>query len=781
MASKIPVSVEITAESKQAQKSINELAKSLSALKSMAGGTAKETSGLSTAGSGLMASMTKANLAAMAITEGLKALKQAFTDSIKEANLFSNAMIGLSSVSAAFGQSQSEARDAAMSLAKDGLMSVTEAADGLKNLLATGFSLDESIKLMNTFKDAAAFNRQGTLEFGQAIVGATQGIKNQNSIMVDNVGITKNLSMILEEAGLSQQDLMRVTSDSSVRQKLYNGLLKEGSVFTGDAARASEALGGKMSTMNTFIKMAEKDIGTALSPAMSQLIDDFMVAGNAIMVVLLPAVKILASTFIGLVTAGELVGNTISGVVATFMAVPEAIRTKSLDPLKSTFKVVGQDYASIMENAGEKISKTWNTSIGDVSRSAVKGLGDASDQISEKAKKLADDLAKENKDYVKDLASMAKSFQENLNDLIYAHMDSTKQIKKDIESLNKDYAKANKKREDNLTDELKSEEESHQSRTDSIKEDIASELATIQENEAKREAFQDDKYLTEINKSKEKLAKLQSDLNKEENSYKEKTKEIKDTYIEETNEAKSQYEEKLNALNQELSVEMALQTKYASDYEALKDTVKEDDISRLKRQFSEEKALRDQDHADKLAELYKKGAEETAVYEAGKQNKSASDTSKAVSSAAATSASTSKSIASAVITTPTVAQSSAQATGNTGLDFSGIKSFVSGITSSVSSALQSAGSWLSNLFHFADGGTVNAPAGTPVLAVLHGQEEVTPSRNSGGNNGVQLVFNVGTLVNTSTERRNFALQMWEEINRVAKSRNKTPEELLGII
>ena len=97
-------------------------------------------------------------------------------------------MIGLSSVAAAFGESQSEARMAAEQLASDGLLTVTEAAAGLKNLLASEFnlSLDQAVELMEGFKDSAAFNRQGTLEYGQAIIGATQGIKNMNSIMVDN-------------------------------------------------------------------------------------------------------------------------------------------------------------------------------------------------------------------------------------------------------------------------------------------------------------------------------------------------------------------------------------------------------------------------------------------------------------------------------------------------------------------------------------------------------------------------------------------------------------------
>src|SRR3990167_8014899 len=153
-----------------------------------------------------------------ALTNVLRKVTDFFGSSIKAANQYQSAMLGLSTVSAAFGQSATQATEAARSLASDGLLTVNEAGTALKNLVATGFSLPEAIKLMKNFKDIAAFNRQGTLEFGEAIVGATIGIKNGNSILVDNIGLTKNLSVILKEAGLSEQELMLATSDANVRR-----------------------------------------------------------------------------------------------------------------------------------------------------------------------------------------------------------------------------------------------------------------------------------------------------------------------------------------------------------------------------------------------------------------------------------------------------------------------------------------------------------------------------------------------------------------------------------
>ena len=102
----------------------------------------------------------------------------------KEYVEFKNAMIGLRSIAEGTGQDLEKTTKAAQDLAADGLMSIADAATGLKNLLLAGFGLEEAIVLMERFKDSAAFGRQGALSFGQAIVSATEGVKNGNSILV---------------------------------------------------------------------------------------------------------------------------------------------------------------------------------------------------------------------------------------------------------------------------------------------------------------------------------------------------------------------------------------------------------------------------------------------------------------------------------------------------------------------------------------------------------------------------------------------------------------------
>lgn len=107
-------------------------------------------------------------------------------------NQAQNAALGLQSVARFKGldpQSTSEAVKN-LDLVKNGLLTVGEASAAVKNLLASGFNLEQSIQLVNRFGDSAAFGKQAALSFGQAVVSATEGIKNGNCVTGDTLVLT---------------------------------------------------------------------------------------------------------------------------------------------------------------------------------------------------------------------------------------------------------------------------------------------------------------------------------------------------------------------------------------------------------------------------------------------------------------------------------------------------------------------------------------------------------------------------------------------------------------
>jgi hypothetical protein len=195
----------------------------------------------------------------------------AMRDAVALSAEFQNALIGLSSIARSMGQDVDKAKAAAVQLASDGLMSVNEAARGLKNLLASGFGLDRAIGLMTRFKDIAAFNRQGFLSFGEAIVSATEGIKNQNSILIDNMGLTKNYSVILREIGLKMEDLTRLRSDQALQEKVYQAFIRETLASQGDAVRLTETYSGAVSRLSVSYETLLRQYGDAItqSPAVA--------------------------------------------------------------------------------------------------------------------------------------------------------------------------------------------------------------------------------------------------------------------------------------------------------------------------------------------------------------------------------------------------------------------------------------------------------------------------------------------------------------------------------
>jgi len=178
-------------------------------------------------------------------------LGHAITDSVKYAQQFQNAFLGLSSVATAFGISSTDATAAAKKLSADGLIPLEHSAKGLKALLAKGFGLEDSVKLLNAFKDSAAFGRQSSLSLGEAVSSAAEGLKNHNNQLLDNAGMTKNLTPILKEAGYAMEDLDSKTKGAGARQAALAGILRETAAQAGDAAKLTKTYSGAVAAMDT--------------------------------------------------------------------------------------------------------------------------------------------------------------------------------------------------------------------------------------------------------------------------------------------------------------------------------------------------------------------------------------------------------------------------------------------------------------------------------------------------------------------------------------------------
>lgn len=208
------------------------------------------------------------------IGQGTRAIVGFLANSSKAAIQFENTMTGLQGVGRKLGIEFDRLKASAQGLAEDGLVSVDETAEALKTLLAAGFGLDESKEMISIFKDAASFGRAAHLSIGEAITTAAQGIKNQNSELVDNVGITKNLSNIMADAGMQLADLNAQGEEGMrARQSLLEGLRAEGALFEGDAEAVAGTLGGLQSKIKTNFEEMSRFVGQIVNAALKPFLE----------------------------------------------------------------------------------------------------------------------------------------------------------------------------------------------------------------------------------------------------------------------------------------------------------------------------------------------------------------------------------------------------------------------------------------------------------------------------------------------------------------------------
>ena len=180
----------------------------------------------------------------------VKAIYDFSNASIKANSNLINAMIGVQSIVEGQGRSFEKAKQFLKDYVKDGLVPITEAATAYKNLSMRGYDDAQIKQVMISLKDSAAFGRQASLSMGQAIQSATEGLKNENSILVDNAGVTKNVSMMwkdyAEKLGVGVDSLTKAQKI----QAEVNGIMEETRFQTGDAAKMVDTYSGRVAVLS---------------------------------------------------------------------------------------------------------------------------------------------------------------------------------------------------------------------------------------------------------------------------------------------------------------------------------------------------------------------------------------------------------------------------------------------------------------------------------------------------------------------------------------------------
>lgn len=208
-----------------------------------------------------------AGLAAAAGT-AFKRVCGAIRTGVEASNAYQAAVKGLTSVTEANGIGQG-AMQAALDSVTDEFFSATAAATAFKNLLTRGYTLEQATQTITRLKDAAAYGRQSSMSLSQAVTSATEGIRNENSILVDNAGVTKNVAKMWEEYAKARGIATTSLTQAQKVEAEYQGIMQETAAQVGDLQKLSDGLAGAQARAANQTELLTRGLGEAVTPVMS--------------------------------------------------------------------------------------------------------------------------------------------------------------------------------------------------------------------------------------------------------------------------------------------------------------------------------------------------------------------------------------------------------------------------------------------------------------------------------------------------------------------------------
>ena len=193
-------------------------------------------------------------------------------ESVTLAGDLESAWFGLATMADKTGNSFANAQKFITEYTQDGLVTIADAVTSYKTLISAKYTEQQAKDIMIAFKDTAAFGRQQGKTISQAVKDATEGIKNQNSVMTDNAGVTKNLSIMYREYAASIGTTEGKLTEAQKRMAIYEGMLKEAQLSQGNAARAADTFNGRLSRLSATFYNLKTAIGNVFIPVLNLII-----------------------------------------------------------------------------------------------------------------------------------------------------------------------------------------------------------------------------------------------------------------------------------------------------------------------------------------------------------------------------------------------------------------------------------------------------------------------------------------------------------------------------
>lgn len=236
-------------------------------------------------------------------------------DAVMAASDLEGAFVGLRSILDGQGRSFSRAKEYINEYINDGLVPMTDAINAYKNLASRGYSDEQIQQTMERLKDAASFGRQAGLTLGEAVVTATEGLRQENSVLVDNAGVTKNVAKMWDEYAKSIGTTAQNLTQQQKIQAEVSGIMAETTFQVGDAARYADTFAGRLAYLNKTLGDIKVNIGEAFMPIANTVIPILQKVANWLVKVT-AYFKFFMQALFGVSKSNKQAGASIGGGVA---------------------------------------------------------------------------------------------------------------------------------------------------------------------------------------------------------------------------------------------------------------------------------------------------------------------------------------------------------------------------------------------------------------------------------------------------------------------------------
>lgn len=204
------------------------------------------------------------------IVIALAGIKSAIDEGVEKYNKYTSSMQALQKTAKATNNSMSDITEAMKDVNEFKFIDDADLSKSMQNLLRYGFTVEQATELLKVMQDVAVGNKEPQYELSEAIKVTTDGIRMENSVLSNAVGVEKNIAKMHEEYAAKIEKSTDALTQAEKVQAVYNGFMSEAKDFTDSAAEMANNYQGQQAQLNAVNLEFSRIIGESMIPSLTQ-------------------------------------------------------------------------------------------------------------------------------------------------------------------------------------------------------------------------------------------------------------------------------------------------------------------------------------------------------------------------------------------------------------------------------------------------------------------------------------------------------------------------------